>query len=440
LDDGRAVIARGELAALRGILDLWAGNAERLVTGLTYALAVLPADAGHLRGLAHMGVAAGYWQLGDPLKAKAHLADQVAGTSTTLPLYATLLQAQGFLSWLDGDLTSLEQTAERLLRVSTELDLADQGALAHYFLGIVHYARDDLAAAERHLTLAVAARFTMRLLWWSQAAGLLALTYQGREQPEQARRTLDAAHAVLLERHALRILPNHGAFQAEVDRLQGRLADASAWAVQVEPGPLTWALAVRDPRLVQARVFLAEEPATRLDRAAALVAEVRAFCQRVPNPRLLMEIDALDALLADRQGQHEAALETLARAVLAAEAAGWVRLFVDLGDPMAGLLEQLAARRVVPHTIARILNAFPARPGAPSLPAQPGLLEPLSERELEILALLGARDSNKEIATQLFIASSTVKRHTLNIYRKLEVNDRREAVIRARELGLLSSG
>jgi len=350
------------------------------------------------------------------------------------------LQAQGFLSWLDGDLTSLEQTAERLLRVSNELDLADQVALAHYFLGVVHYARNDLAAAAHHLTLAVAARFTMRLLWWSQAAGVLALTLQVSEHPEQARHMLDAAHAVLLERHALRILPNLGAYQAELDRLQGRLADASAWAVQVEPGPLTWVLVALDPRVAQVRVFLAEEPATRLDRAAALLAEVRAFCHRVQNPRLLMEIDALDALLADRRGQRELALETLAQAVLAAESAGWVRLFVDLGDPMARLLEQLAARRVVPHTIARILDAFPARHRAPSLPEQPGLTEPLSERELEILALLEARDSNKEIATQLFIAPSTVKRHTLNIYRKLEVNDRREAVTRARELGLLPTG
>jgi len=439
LDDGRVEIARGELAVLRGILDLWAGDAEGLVTGLTYALRVLPADAGHLHGLAHMGIAAGYWQLGDPPRAKAHLAEQLAGTSTTLPVYATLLQAQGFLFWLDGDLMSLEQTAERLLRVSNELELADQVALAHYFLGIVRYARNDLEVAERHLTLAVAARFTMRLLWWSQAAGVLALTYQARSQPEQARHTLDEAHAILLERHALRILPNLGAYQAELARLQGRLADASAWAVQVEPGPLTWALAVLDPRLTQVRVFLAEEPSTRLEHAAALLAEARAFCERVPNPRLLMEIDALEALLADRRGQHELALETLAQAVLVAEATGWVRLFVDLGDPMGRLLKQLAARGVVPHTIARILDAFPARHGVPSLPERSGLAEPLSERELEILTLLGARDSNKEIATQLFIAPSTVKRHTLNIYRKLEVNDRREAVTRATQLGLLPS-
>jgi LuxR family maltose regulon positive regulatory protein len=100
------------------------------------------------------------------------------------------------------------------------------------------------------------------------------------------------------------------------------------------------------------------------------------------------------------------------------------------------LLRQLLARRVAPHAITRILGAFPARQGISGPGQQGGLLEPLSERELEILAMLRGRDSNKEIADRLYIAPSTVKRHTLNIYRKLEVNDRRAAVERADALGL----
>jgi LuxR family maltose regulon positive regulatory protein len=104
---------------------------------------------------------------------------------------------------------------------------------------------------------------------------------------------------------------------------------------------------------------------------------------------------------------------------------------------MESLLRELAARRHAPIEVARLLNAFPARPGRLALTAQTGLAEPLTERELEILALLGARESNKEIAAQLYIAPSTVKRHTLNIYRKLGVNGRREVVVRATQLGIL---
>jgi LuxR family maltose regulon positive regulatory protein len=429
----RVEIARGELAVLRGILDLWAGNAERLVTGLQYALQMLPPDASHLRGLAHMGITAGYWQQGDLSRAKAYLTTQLAQTSPDLPVYATLLQTQSFLQWVDGNLSGLLVSAQRLLTVSLALELPDQIALAHYFLGTAHFARGELEAARQKLTAAVAARFNLRLLWWCQAAGVLALTEQALGYQSAAQQTLAEAHDFLLERHALRILPNLGAFQAELDRQQGRQAEASAWAAGVEPGPLTWALAALEPALAQARVFLTQTHATGPERAAALIAELQAFCRRVPNRRLSMETDALAALLAYRRGKREIALDTVERLVREAEADRWVRLFVDLGEPMKGLLRELVARRVTSHALASILRAFPALPGAPPHPA---LSEPLSVRELEILALLRGIDSIKDIGTRLFIAPATVKRHTLNIYRKLEVNDRRAAVARASELGL----
>jgi LuxR family maltose regulon positive regulatory protein len=152
-----------------------------------------------------------------------------------------------------------------------------------------------------------------------------------------------------------------------------------------------------------------------------------------------METEAVAALLADLSGDRETALEAVHRLVQEAEPEGWVRLFVDLGEPMELLLRQLAAQRVAPHAIARILDAFPTRHGVSPGGQQVGLVEPLTERELEILAFLGERDSNKEIAAQLFIAPSTVKRHTLNIYRKLDVSNRREAAARARDLGLLAA-
>jgi LuxR family maltose regulon positive regulatory protein len=430
----RAEIARGELAVLRGILDLWDGNAERLLSGLQSALRVLPQDSSHLRGLAHMGVAAAYWQLGEPSTAKTYLTNMLAETLPESPVYATLLQAQAFLQWVDGDLTNLHGSAQQLLNVSRSLELPDQIGLAHYFLGIVHYARGELEAAREELTNAVAARFNMRLLWWSQAAGVLALTQHALGQDQEAQQTLTDAHDYLLGRHALRILPNLGAFQADLDRQQGRLAEAGSWAAGVEPGPLTWPLGAMEPRVAQALIFLTQGRERNIERAAMLIAELRAFCQRVPNRRLAMEVEALEVLLADCRNDREAALDTLQHLLLEAEPEGRVRLFVDLGAPMERLLRQLAVRRTGPQALTRVLSAFPAQRRLPRLH---DLAEPLTERELDTLELLQERASNHEIAERLLIASSTVKRHTLNIFRKLEVNDRREAVARAIELGLL---
>jgi LuxR family maltose regulon positive regulatory protein len=127
-----------------------------------------------------------------------------------------------------------------------------------------------------------------------------------------------------------------------------------------------------------------------------------------------------------------------------AEAEGAIRLFVDQGPPMARLLAQAAARGIAPDTTARLLAAFAAQAPQPagsahppaSGPAQP-LIEPLSERELDVLRLIAQGLSNQAIGERLFLALDTVKGHNRHIFDKLQVQRRTEAVARARELGLL---
>jgi LuxR family maltose regulon positive regulatory protein len=119
-----------------------------------------------------------------------------------------------------------------------------------------------------------------------------------------------------------------------------------------------------------------------------------------------------------------------------------VRLFVDLGPRVADLLGRLQERgRVInggaPY-VGQILSALRTSAPTPASASQEGLIEPLTERELEVLGLLGRRLSNKEIAARLVIAPGTVKSHTIHIYQKLDVNGRRQAVERARALGILS--
>ena len=115
-----------------------------------------------------------------------------------------------------------------------------------------------------------------------------------------------------------------------------------------------------------------------------------------------------------------------------------MRIFVDEGPPMARLLYEAAARGVAPEYAGRLLAAFPAPEAtlpSPDLPT--ALIEPLTERELEVLQLVAEGLSNQEIARQLFLALPTIKWHTSNIYGKLGVKNRTQAVARARALGAL---
>jgi LuxR family maltose regulon positive regulatory protein len=145
-------------------------------------------------------------------------------------------------------------------------------------------------------------------------------------------------------------------------------------------------------------------------------------------------------LCAAEEGDAPAAQQTLEQAVRLAQPGGFIRVFVDLGPTMAELLERLARRGIAMDYIRQILDAFPTG-SAPSpllrSTAQPALVEPLTNRELEVMALLAQRLSDKEIAQRLIISERTAKRHTANIYQKLGVNNRREAVTTAIALGIL---
>ena len=125
----------------------------------------------------------------------------------------------------------------------------------------------------------------------------------------------------------------------------------------------------------------------------------------------------------------------LALAVLAlAEPNGFVRTFIDEGAPMAGLLAEAVAQGIMPDYTARLLAAFETPPDHSQ-----ALVEQLSPRELEVLRLVAQGLSNHEISERLFLALSTVKGHNLKIFEKLQVKSRTEAIVRARELGLLKS-
>jgi LuxR family maltose regulon positive regulatory protein len=130
------------------------------------------------------------------------------------------------------------------------------------------------------------------------------------------------------------------------------------------------------------------------------------------------------------------AIASLDRAVALAEPEGFVRVFIDEGPRMAALLKVAAKQPNAPRYVHRLLAALATAEGAAPV-AQP-LIEPLSERELEVLRLLETDLGGPDIARELVVSLSTVRTHTQNIYAKLGVNSRRAAVRRAAELGVLS--
>jgi LuxR family maltose regulon positive regulatory protein len=157
-----------------------------------------------------------------------------------------------------------------------------------------------------------------------------------------------------------------------------------------------------------------------------------------------LKVMVLQALALRSQGEKDQALNLLGDALVLAEPGGFIRLFVDEGLLMAQLLSETAAHGVMQGYVGKLLAAFEAEEQKgkdkfylPPTPAAQPLIEPLSQREIEVLRLIAQGLSNLEICKRLFIALNTVKGHNRMIFDKLQVQSRTEAVARARELGLL---
>ncbi len=151
----------------------------------------------------------------------------------------------------------------------------------------------------------------------------------------------------------------------------------------------------------------------------------------------MIEVSILQALAHHARGNKAQALASLRRGLTLAEPEGYVRIFVDEGQVMTELLTGLSEVEGLKEYVRKLLSAFGKQSDAHLPPPSQPLIDPLSDRELEVLRLVAQGLSNDEISRRLFLSVSTVKGHNLRIFGKLQVKSRTEAVARARELGLL---
>ncbi|MCC2627265.1 MAG: ATP-dependent transcriptional regulator [Thermomicrobiales bacterium] len=209
-------------------------------------------------------------------------------------------------------------------------------------------------------------------------------------------------------------------------------ADAAMRNVAVERRPES-----EVAQLTVARVLIAKGDAPSIERAMALLADLRQAAEGEGRAGIQIEALALQALAHWNSGDRARAMIVLERALRLAEPEGYVRLFADLGLPMFRLLQGAQAREVMPEYTRQLLDAFISGV-APHESLSAALREPLSEREQEVLGLMAAGLTNREIAETLFISPETVKKHTGSIYAKFGVGHRTQAVARARELSILN--
>ena len=429
----------GETHSLRSLIAYHRGNAEAALSEARMALELLPPELWIVRVHARLYLSGSLQMLGDEKGSfKACFDAFEVEQFQTRRFKAAMLMTVCHIYWLTADLHSIMQFAKQSIALCLETGYRQILGNSRYQLGRAHYQQDDLPAAEECFASVVAAPYQNYGTVYANSACGLGMTYQAQGREIEARQVAEDAIAFLLNTGNTSQLPLILALQAELALKQGNLASASQWAAKLDPvPPLLPMFQMLEPHLTLVKVWLAQNTPASQAKAGELLARLREYLVGVHNTRYLIETLAFQALLAQSLDDQEAAQEALEQALRLAQAGGFIRIFVDEGPEMARLFSQLKVDDDLRDYVGQIRSAFPGLQQTQKALKQGELLDPLTDRELQILELLQERLSNKEIAAQLVISPGTVKGHTIKIYQKLDVKSRRQAVEKAISLGLL---
>jgi LuxR family maltose regulon positive regulatory protein len=440
---GMIAVARAYHAGALGDVFCAADHARR-------ALDLLPDDDHLWRGAAASLLGIAYWTSGDLEAAYRSFADSVSHQQMTghvrFQIAVTYILAD--IRIAQGRLNEAVRTYEQSLQLATEQGEPVWGT-ANLYVGLseLHRERGDLEAAKQHL---------LRSKELDEHGGLPETRYRwyvAMARIKEAQGDLDAALDLLDEAERQYVespdpdVRPVAALKTRVWVAQGRLTEALGWTRErgLPADDLSY---LREfEHITLARVLLARYKSDREERsiheAMGLLEHLLKAAEAGGRMGSVIEILVLQALAHEAQGDSSTALVPLERALSLAEPEGYVRIFVDEGLPMARLLYEALSQGVESDYIRRLLAAFPVAESeqtasSPMRGSKSELVEPLSERELEVLQLIAEGLTNQEVATRLYLSLHTVKVHARNIFTKLAVKNRAQAVARGRALGILS--
>ncbi|HAJ37921.1 MAG TPA: LuxR family transcriptional regulator [Chloroflexi bacterium] len=426
----------GRIASIRATVAVSQHQAETIVTQAQRALAYLRPENLPVRTATTWALGYAYELQGNRPAARRAYTAAVAAAEAIGHFIMHLMSMLGIahMQEVDNQLHQAAASYRVALKLAGDPPLP---AAAGAYLGLaqLHYQWHELSIAEEHarqsLLLARQLENTDRFI---ASEVMLARLMLARGEVAAAWVQLVATEQAAQRPHLLRMAPEIAAAQVDVLLRQGRLDAAGELAQRYA---LPFYLARVDLAKGEATAALAQLDALRAD------AEAKGWQDEV------LRATVLQALAHQALGETEPALQRLAEALALAEPGGFIRLFVDEGASMAQLLTRAAARGIMPVYVDKLLAAFAAQSvvghaaGGAVLPLAPHpspLLEPLSQRELEVLQLIADGLSNHEIGARLHLALDTVKGHNRRIFEKLQVQRRTEAVAKARALGLLTQG
>ncbi|MEO8394762.1 MAG: LuxR C-terminal-related transcriptional regulator, partial [Chloroflexota bacterium] len=419
----------GQIATARATLALTRYQIDNMIAQAQRALDYLSPDNLSFRATALWALGYARFLQGDRAASGRVYAEGLAISQAAGDTFSIILTAIGLgqIQEIENQLDLAAETYRYVLQVAGDQPIQIIYE-AHLGLARIHYEWNDLAAAEQHgqQSLQLARQYDTVIDRFIVCEVFLARLKLAQGDLDGAAAMLAKAAQLARQKNFVYRIPEIAAAQVLTLLQQGAVA-AAARLAQAHKIPVS-----------QARVVLAQgDPSAALALLEPLRQQAEAKGWADERLRLML----LEALALYANSAKAKAVQLLADALILAEPSGLIRSFVDEGLPMAQLLSEVAAQGTIPGYVAKLLAVFEAQQqpseASASVSSAQALIEPLSQRELEVLQLIAQGLSNHEIGERLFLALNTIKGHNQKIFGKLQVQRRTEAIARARELGLL---
>lgn len=438
----------GKYFSIRALMASYRGDADNIILYARNALDYLPKHelAWRLACIIALGDAHSFD--GDPAAAYKVRLEAQEMSSNSGNAYLMMLTSQRLAITLlqQGHLPKVIDICQRYVKFASENGIA-QSDIAGWLLAIwgealaeVNEMNDALSKVEKGVELTEQGGDVMLIIWTRLCLVRVLFT---RGEVSDAEKVLQKVENLSMEYDCPLWITSHISYlKIRLLLANDKIELASNWAE-------TSGLSINQipPRLREieymglVRILLAQDKLDETDQLFDYLIEITEGKGHILR---LIEILIIQSLVYEARGKTDQAISILEKAISKAEPGGFIRLFVDEGPPLARLLYEAYNRGIAQEYISTLLAAFlipefqhPVFKRRIHLGTE--LITPLTDREIEILQLISEGLTNKEIASRLYLSLSTVKVHNMHIYEKLNVSNRREAVIRAKVLGILSS-
>jgi LuxR family maltose regulon positive regulatory protein len=451
---------RGELAALRAMGAMYRGEMDASVDYAEQALELLPKTSHFLRSLTVDSLGIAYIMLGRLEDALDILQEAIRVGQES----GNILVAVGALSNVAGLLMNSGEMKQARELYTQALEMAQDShgkplpIAGKALMGLGEIARewDDLESAEDYISQAI------ELLQYVGESGIV-VSYLTLSRIFHTKGDVQGAFEMLEQAQELAVQSQETEFDDILVAIQrtrmhlslGNLEEAVRWVEErdLDPSTIVGSEGREDVHLTSFQMLRLPEYTTlariliaqgRFEEAQSVLKVCLSIAERSKQLRRIIECLILQAILLHRQGKRDSALQILEKALVLAEKHGYFRIFLEDGDELPHLIYEASERGIMPDFTGRLLAAHTRYEKVDEMPLSgldqsDEIIEPLTERELDVLSLIVQGYTNQEIARELVLSLSTVKWHASNIYGKLGVKNRTQAVAKARQLGIVDA-